>query len=217
MAFTDVDLLQAYLPAAGALAPLDATLINPTLSVSGAFGGEVAALKLNIDFSDAGLLPGNLNVHFGDLVLEGFGTLKDGLSLRALNGLTVRQFNAGMNSLLGGGSFSHYTTANISDLDTITQSINGSFFGNVPGTFATQHLTIASVPLVMQPGGRTGNAISFTCSTTPASMYQVQCLTSLTQTNWVNLGSAFRATNYSTTISDTLTNAQRFYRIEQLP
>jgi hypothetical protein len=69
----------------------------------------------------------------------------------------------------------------------------------------------------MQSVARSGNSISFTCSTTPASMYQVQCLTNLSQTNWVNLGSAFRATSYTSTVSVSITNTQMFYRVEQLP
>jgi hypothetical protein len=215
MVFTGVDALREYLPSAGTPAPLGGDYLNPGSTPSGVFGGEVAALKLNIDFSDAGLLPGNLNVHFGDLVLEGFGRTKSGPS--GLNGLTVRQFSAFVNTALGGGAFNQYGSYTIANLDSITQSINGSFFGDVPGQFATDHLAVASVPLVMQSVARSGNSISFTCSTTPASMYQVQCLTNLSQTNWVNLGSAFRATSYTTTISDTLTNAQRFYRVEQLP
>ena len=182
------------------------------MSSSGSFGGDVTALVLNIDFSDAGPLPGNLNIHFGDLVLVNFTPQPHGQP--GFNGLTVRQFSAVANNMLGGGTYGHYTTA---DFDTITANLNGCFGEGMIATYTTNHLSIASVPLVMQSVGRSGNAISFTCSTTPAEMYQVQCLTNLTQTNWVNLGSAFRATNYSTTISDTLTNAQMFYRIEQLP
>jgi hypothetical protein len=93
--FDNASHVLAYLPTSGAIGPLDADLVNPTSTPSGAFGGEVAALKLNIDFSDAGLLPGNLNVRFGDLVLQNFNKLQGNLkSLRSLNGLTVRQFMA---------------------------------------------------------------------------------------------------------------------------
>jgi hypothetical protein len=48
---------------------LTGSLLNPTNSSSGAFGGDVAGLKLNVDFYDAGVLTGNLNLKFGDLTL----------------------------------------------------------------------------------------------------------------------------------------------------
>jgi hypothetical protein len=219
MVFDSLYALIAYLPDAGALGVLNVSLVDPTTSSSGAFGGDVVALVLDIDFSDAGLLQGNLNVHFGDLVLQNFTKMKGDLkSLRSLNGLTVRQFAADVNILLGGGSFGIYTADDIPIFDSIVRSIDVSFKdGTVFNPFATNNLAVASVPLVMQSVARSGNSISFTCSTTPTQMYQVQCLTNLSQTNWVNLGSAFRATNYTTTVSDTLTNAQMFYRIAQLP
>src|SRR5438552_3454540 len=43
--------LLAYLPPAGAPGPFDSDLVDPTSTAAGAFGGEVASLKLNIDFS----------------------------------------------------------------------------------------------------------------------------------------------------------------------
>jgi len=62
----------AYLPASGAAAPLTADLINPTASPSGAFGGHVVALRVNIDFADAGLTRGSSETRFGDLTLCGW-------------------------------------------------------------------------------------------------------------------------------------------------
>src|ERR1035438_5646243 len=59
MLFTDASHLILYLPDGGAVGPLDSDVLNPTSPVSGAFGGDVTALKLNIDFSDAGVLRGN--------------------------------------------------------------------------------------------------------------------------------------------------------------
>ena len=93
-AFSVID----YLPAVGTAGPLNTNLLNPTSSSSGAFGGEVTALKLNIDFSDAGFLLGTKGIPFGDLILANFSTLPN------LNGLTVRQFLGDANTALGGGS-----------------------------------------------------------------------------------------------------------------
>jgi hypothetical protein len=221
MLFTGAAGLLEYLPDVGTLGPLDADYIDPTSTASGSFGGEVTALKLNIDFSDAGVLRGNLDIHFGDLLLQNFS----GGQLRSLNGLTVRHFAAGMNNLLGGGTFFiplrnfTYHTNDIPDLYPIVANLNSSFGsgGFINSGYATDHLAVAQVPLVMQAASHSGNSITLTWSTTPASMYQVQFITDLTQTNWTNLGSPIRATNFTWTASNTTTNSQKFYRIDQLP
>jgi hypothetical protein len=211
LVFTNPTDLVAYLPDPGNPGALDSDLLNPTSSSSGAFGGEVTALKLNIDFSDAGVLPGNLGIPFGDLVLTNFTDQPQ------LNGLTVRQFSAVLNTLLGGGSYGSYTTADIPNLYTIVSDMNSSFGGGVVQPFATEYLVVVQVPPVMQSVSSSGSTITFTWSTTPGSRYQVEFITDLTQTNWISLGSPIRATNFSWTASETMTNSQGFYRVELLP
>ena len=220
MVFSGAPELLNYLPDLAAGGSLDADYVDPSSTPSGYFGGEVTALKLNIDFSDAGLLRGNLGVHFGDLHLQNFS----GGQLRSLNVLTVRQFAFGMNNLLGGGTFFiprlnfTYHTNDIPALDSIAQGINGSFsLGDFGLAYATDHLTVAQVPLVMQSASHSGNTITLTWSTTPTVMYQVQSSTNLSQTNWISLGSPIRATNTTMTASEISTNSKAFYRIEQLP
>jgi hypothetical protein len=56
-----------YLPSSGAPGALNADRVNTSSSSSGLFGGVMAALKLNVDFSDAKLLAGTSR--FGDLLL----------------------------------------------------------------------------------------------------------------------------------------------------
>jgi hypothetical protein len=129
--------VQAYLPASGAPGPLNANLGNPTSSISGVFGGDVLTLELNVDFSDAGFLLGSKGIPFGNLILANFSTLPN------LNGLTVRQFLGDVNTLLGGGS-SIYT---IAELDPIASSVNISFFGGTPSTFAQDHLVAPTAPV----------------------------------------------------------------------
>jgi len=139
MSFTGPGFVAAYLPAAGAPGPLDANLGNPTSTSSGVFGGDVLALELNVDFSDAGFLLGTSGIPFGNLVLTNFTTLPN------LNGLTVRQLLGDANTLLGGGSVTGLT---IPDLDPITGDLNSfilfdlnsSFLGGVPSTFAQNNL-----------------------------------------------------------------------------
>jgi hypothetical protein len=136
MIFTDTASVLAYLPSILAYAPLDASVLNPISTSSGAFGGDVLGLELNVDFSDAGFLPATSGIPFGDLVLEGFNT-----TLPQLDGLTVRQFLGDMNTLLSGGS----SIVNINDLGTILSSLNASFSDGMPQQFAQEHLVAPTV------------------------------------------------------------------------
>jgi hypothetical protein len=61
------------------------------------FGGEVSALKLNVDFADAGLIHGAAAIRFGDLLVSNLTATPD------LNGLTVRGVLATLNTALSGG------------------------------------------------------------------------------------------------------------------
>ena len=123
--FTDPAVITTYLPASGTLAPLNADLIDPTSTSSGAFGGEVLALTLNVDFST--LLGGS--VPFGNLSLCG-------MSPSSLNGTTVSGFLGLVNTLLGGGS-NGYT---IAELAPILSDLNSAFDGGAASTFAQDHL-----------------------------------------------------------------------------
>src|SRR5260370_11364398 len=58
MRFDGASFVEAYLPASGAPGPLGGNLDDPTTTSSGAFGGDVLTLELNVDFSDAGFLLG---------------------------------------------------------------------------------------------------------------------------------------------------------------
>ena len=139
MSFTDAASVLAYLPVIGAYAPLNGSVLNPITTASGGFGGEVLGLQLNVDFSDAGFLPGTTGIPFGNLILENFST-------PAFNGLTVRQFLGDGNTLLGGGS----SVFTIADLGTTVHDVNVSFFDGTPSTFAQQHL-VAPTSAVPEP------------------------------------------------------------------
>ncbi len=143
MSFTDAASVLAYLPVIGAYAPLNGSVLNPITTASGGFGGEVLGLQLNVDFSDAGFLPGASGIRFGDLILENFS------SHPAFNGLTVRQFRGDVNTLLGGGS----TIFSIADLGPTVADLNASFSAGNPSVFAQD-----------QPGGagvRRAGAVQF--------------------------------------------------------
>ena len=142
MVFTDAGSVRTYLPSIGPLAPLNGSVVNPLSTASGAFGGEVLGLEFNVDFSDAGLLPGSSGLRFGDLVLENFST-GPVVNQESFNGLTVRQFLSDENILLSGGS----TVFSIADLGTAASDINGSFSNGIPTAFAQDHLVAPASPV----------------------------------------------------------------------
>ena len=122
------------MPSCCLFAPLNSSVVNPISTPSGGFGGEVLGLEFNVDFSDAGLLPGASGIRFGDLILENFSTLP------ALNGLTVRQFLADENTCLGGGS----CVVRIADLGTTLGDVNGSFFEGTQVTDGVADVVVSS-------------------------------------------------------------------------
>ena len=140
MSFTDAPSVLAYQPSIGPFAPLNGNVLNPISTSSGGFGGEVLGLEFNVDFSDAGFLPGSSSLRFGDLVLTGFPLISP---LEPVNGLTVRQFLGDVNTLLGGGT----SIVTIDDLGTVVGNLNGSFFdGEEVTQFAQDHLVVPTVP-----------------------------------------------------------------------
>jgi hypothetical protein len=70
MAFNSPLYLTPYLPDVGTPGPLTANLFNPASTMSHSFGGEVVALKLNIDFADAHLFGATAPIALGDLELS---------------------------------------------------------------------------------------------------------------------------------------------------
>jgi hypothetical protein len=135
MAFQSADAILAALPLVGPIGPLTADIIDPTTTASGAFGGEVAALALNIDFADAGYLEGTTGLHIGDLTICGTG-------LGAVDGTSVRSFAAIVNTALGGGSTPH----TIAELSPVLQKINVSYNEGSPSLFAQEQLFAGACP-----------------------------------------------------------------------
>jgi hypothetical protein len=125
----------AYLPAYGTPEPLTSDLLDPTSSPAGDFGGDVVALKLNVDFSDSGATTGSSGMRFGDLALCA-------MPITGLNGSTVRQFLDVVNVALGGGA----TAYEIWELDSLAASIASAFNAGIASTYAQQHLFNRSCP-----------------------------------------------------------------------
>ncbi len=140
--FTSGQTILDYLPTSGGPDPLNADLLDPTSTSSGVFGGQVLALRLNVDFNDSGDLSGTAGIAFGDLILAymvldiGNGNVVD---MSALNGLTVRRFLGVVNQQLGGGGGPY----DFQPMSFVTQQITSAFEGGTPTQFAQDHLLIA--------------------------------------------------------------------------
>ncbi len=136
--FTNGDDLLSYLPASGDAAALNRNLVDTHMSASGIFGGQVAALRLNIDFNDNGtIIPGAATgVKFGDLHVCGLATTP------AFNNLSVRQISDAVNIALGGGVAPYAYDV----LSTLTGNLNASFEGGFVSTFAQDHVVNGSCP-----------------------------------------------------------------------
>ena len=134
MIFDGSTAIYDYLPATGAAGPLTADLFDPTTSSSGVFGGDVLALQLDVDFSDAGLVTGTSGLKLGDLLLCGASPIPSGTS--------VRSFLSIANTALGGAP----TGYAISDLDSIASAIDLAFRTGAPSTFAQSSLFASSCP-----------------------------------------------------------------------
>lgn len=138
LAFTSVDAVLAYLPATGTAGPLIASELNPTTTEAGGFGGDVLALKLNVDFSNSGFLQGSSSLSFGDLVLQNFPFMDE------LNGLTVNEFLADANTCLGGGPCVGLEIGSFDNIAATTGSLNAAFASGTPDSFAEDHLALPS-------------------------------------------------------------------------
>jgi hypothetical protein len=125
MIFTSSAAVEAYLPAGGKAGALTGDLTDPTSSSSGVFGGQVLALRINLDFNSAGLLD-DVHDDFGSLVLSNTSTPFDGKTV-----LEVLQY---ADVALGG------TGSDISILNSIVTSLNEAFDNCEPTQWARDHL-----------------------------------------------------------------------------
>jgi hypothetical protein len=157
MAFQSAAAVHYYLPALGPIGPLTGDIVDPSqLTAAGVFGGEMVSLALNIDFSDAGYLPGAAGIAFGDLLLAEFTG-----DLALLNGMTMRQFFAQGNMLLGGGT----SAIDLPSYFEVAQRINASFedgstaeqtYPPAVSAWAQDHLRIGAGPPTPVPAPATG-------------------------------------------------------------
>ena len=108
--FTSAYVIQNFLPATGTPNKLTGYATNPTSSPAGLFAGQVLALKLNVDFSNEGI------------ITPGLANLK--LASGPLQGKTVNQV---LMNVLGGDLSGLPAGLTISGLNDIVTKINENF------------------------------------------------------------------------------------------
>lgn len=114
MKFTTAAAVTAYLGSlGGSNGALTASSINPTSTSSGAFGGSVLALQINVDYSAASATPSG----FGALIVHDPGA--------SLDGMTVNDVLVAANVALGGGCLP--TGYTFTSLDHLVSQINLAF------------------------------------------------------------------------------------------
>ncbi len=108
--FTSAAAIEVFLPQGGTALALTASAVNPTGSLS-VLAGQVLAMRLSIDFSNAGITRSGL----------GALTIQSG----PFAGLTVNQFSAIANTALGGGALPAGKT--LADINNTATAINENF------------------------------------------------------------------------------------------
>ena len=92
-------------------------------------------------------------------------------------------------------------------------------FRNDPAYFGLDDISVVPVAApALRTLAKANTTMQFSLDTMVGLVYQVQYVTNLFQTNWVNMGQPFTATNSAATFTDTgATDAQRFYRVVIFP
>ncbi len=103
----------------------------------------------------------------------------------------------------------------------LTLGVDGNFYsttqyGGVNNNGAIFELTLFRPVPAIQSVSAFGGMISMTWSVISGQTYQVQYAADLSQAAWANLGPSTVATGSQLNVSDSLTQSQRFYRLEKI-
>jgi len=154
--FTSAAAIEAYLPCGKSAKAFTADTTNPSASAGNVFAGQVLALQLNVDFSDAGVTGGSVGF-FGDLVLNDPSS--------PLHGKTVRQILAIANTALGGGNVSSYGVT-IGSLNVLADALNRAFDNCEVSAWANSFIVMPPAPEPASAATATDN-----CDANPAIAY----------------------------------------------
>lgn len=114
LTFTSAKAIEKFLPQGGKPGMLKCSATNPTSSAAGVFAGQVLALRLNVDFSDAGV--------------TGSGLASVRLTSGPLAGYTIAQVLALAERVLGGDSAALPSAGiTLSALNDVVDGINNCY------------------------------------------------------------------------------------------
>jgi uncharacterized repeat protein (TIGR03803 family) len=102
----------------------------------------------------------------------------------------------------------------------LVQGSDGNFYGTTEYGGQGGAGTIFRLTIVPQFRAVTvaNGKLNLTWSTERGAVYQLQCNSDLSSTNWTNLGNAFTATGATLSTTDIITNgSERFYRLVLSP
>jgi hypothetical protein len=113
LTFTSAYAIEKFLPQGGSAGVLTSNATNPTTSSAGVLAGQVLALRLSVDFSNAGI------------TRAGLANLK--LVSGELAGYTVAQVLSLANTVIGGNTGALPSGLSKSELNSIVDKINNNF------------------------------------------------------------------------------------------
>ena len=166
---------------------------NGTLSTLFLFGSPNGSYSTDGSYSSAALVQGIDGNFYGTTQLGGANRKGTVFQVIGNNVSTLVSFNG---------------TNGWSPCGSLVQGTDGDFYGTTIGGGAYGRGTVFQLSVPMTPAFRTvtqkGGKLTLTWSTFAGQSYQIQQKTNLTQTNWINLGTATTATNSTATTSDTI-------------
>lgn len=193
----------------------DGTLITDESPYSGTYYATLGQVGLPL-----GTLTQNIPTFPGQSYLLSFWFTNPDLG----NGTTPNQFTVSWNGITlfpqtTMPSMSNWTNFQYVVVATGTSSLLQFGFQNDNSIFGLDDVSLTSVPPpAFESVNKSGQTVTLTWSAIAGQNYQVQYLTSLLQTNWINLGGTVQATSSSMTSTDsTATSSQRFYRVLMVP
>ena len=177
--------------------------------------------------------PGTVSVASGTLALRGSndltgGTLNFGINSQTNYGQVSFPGAVALAGALGATLANGFVPPSGSSFTILTYGSETGLFSrtNLPesgwswqlnyGTTAAT-LTVAG-QLVIEKVVHSGGSVTFTLSTTPGEVYQIQSTTNLNQPVWTALGGSITASNATLSISEPIgADSQQFYRVVLLP
>lgn len=117
-----------FLPQGGPSSIFVQNYVNPLSTSAGTIGGQLLALEINVDFSDAGIFQSG----FGDLIVVNSG-------ISYYDNMSIRSILNSANQIVG-GFLPIPPTFTISDLNNLLDNLNKSYDNGVMSDWSIDHI-----------------------------------------------------------------------------